>query len=451
MSSKKYEMNMCEGSLFKKIFIFAIPLMLSSVLQLLFNAVDTVVVGRYCGSTALAAVGSTGSLVNLLMNLFVGLSVGTNVLVARYYGAGKEKDVSETVHTAVLASLISGVILGVIGVLFVKPLLVLMSSPENVIDQSALYLRIYFAGMPVVLLYNFGSAILRAIGDTRRPLYYLIMAGLVNVGLNLVFVLVFDMGVAGVALATIISQALSAVLVARCLMKTEGPCKLYLNQLAIKKQKFFEMLRFGLPAGLQGTLFSFSNVIIQSTINSFGATVMAGNAAAANLEGFVYVAMNAFHHAALSFTSQNYGGGKFDRINKVLGWCIGYVIVIGGVLGILFYVFAAPLLSIYNGDPQVIEFGIIRMSYICTFYFLCGLMDTMVGSLRGLGYSIMPMIVSLLGACAFRIVWIKTIFAATPTLDVLYISYPISWLMTFAVHVICFIIVRRKIGKKNDY
>lgn len=451
MSSKKYEMNMCEGSLFKKIFIFAIPLMLSSVLQLLFNAVDTVVVGRYCGSTALAAVGSTGSLVNLLMNLFVGLSVGTNVLVARYYGAGKEKDVKDTVHTAVLASLISGVILGVIGVLFVKPLLVLMSSPENVIDQSALYLRIYFAGMPVVLLYNFGSAILRAIGDTRRPLYYLIVAGFVNVGLNLVFVLVFDMGVAGVALATIISQAISAGLVTRCLMKTEGPCKLYLNQLTIKKQKLLEMLRFGLPAGLQGTLFSFSNVIIQSTINSFGATVMAGNAAAANLEGFVYVAMNAFHHAALSFTSQNYGGGKFDRINKVLGWCIGYVIVIGGVLGILFYVFAAPLLSIYNGDPQVIEFGIIRMSYICIFYFLCGLMDTMVGSLRGLGYSVMPMIVSLLGACAFRVVWIKTIFAANPTLDVLYISYPISWLMTFAVHVICFIIVRRKIGKKNDY
>ncbi len=451
MSSKKYEMNMCEGSLFKKIFIFAIPLMLSSVLQLLFNAVDTVVVGRYCGSDALAAVGSTGSLVNLLMNLFVGLSVGTNVLVARYYGAGKEKDVSETVHTAVLTSLISGVILGVIGIIFVKPLLVLMSSPENVIDQSALYLRIYFAGMPVVLLYNFGSAILRAIGDTRRPLYYLIVSGFVNVGLNLVFVLVFNMGVAGVALATIISQALSAVLVARCLMKTEGACKLYLNQLSIKKQKLFEMLRFGLPAGLQGTLFSFSNVIIQSSINSFGSAVMAGNAAAANLEGFVYVAMNAFHHAALSFTSQNYGGGKFERINKVLGICLMYVAVVGGALSFIFFKFSTPLLSIYSDEAEVIKIGIIRMSYICVPYFLCGMMDTMVGALRGLGYSVMPMIVSLLGACAFRIVWINTVFAANPTLDVLYVSYPISWFMTFAVHVICFIIVRRRIGRKNDY
>ncbi|MDD6572783.1 MAG: MATE family efflux transporter [Thermoflexaceae bacterium] len=449
-STKKYEMNMCEGPLAGKIMLFAVPLMLSSILQLLFNAVDTVVVGRYCGSDSLAAVGSTTSLINLLMNVFIGLSVGTNVLVARYYGAGKEKDVNDTVHTAILSSLIGGVILAVIGFIFAKPLLLLMSSPENVIDLSALYLRIYFLGMPVTLLYNFGSAILRAIGDTRRPLYYLITAGVVNVVLNLIFVICLDMGVAGVAVATIVSQALSAVLVTKCLIDMEGPCHLNIRHLVIKKNKFLEMLRYGLPAGIQGTLFSLSNVIIQSSVNSFGSVIMAGNAAAANLEGFVYVAMNAFHHTALSFTSQNYGGGRYDRINKVLGWCLLFVTIVGGSLGVLFYIFAIPLLSIYSNDMQVISYGIVRMSFICVPYFLCGLMDTMVGSLRGLGYSVMPMIVSLLGACVFRIVWINTVFQAQRTLDVLYVSYPISWFATFAIHVICFIIVRRKIGKKND-
>lgn len=441
---------MCEGPLAGKIMLFAVPLMLSSILQLLFNAVDTVVVGRYCGSDSLAAVGSTTSLINLLMNVFIGLSVGTNVLVARYYGAGKEKDVNDTVHTAILSSLIGGVILAVIGFIFAKPLLLLMSSPENVIDLSALYLRIYFLGMPVTLLYNFGSAILRAIGDTRRPLYYLITAGVVNVVLNLIFVICLDMGVAGVAVATIVSQALSAVLVTKCLIDMEGSCHLNIRHLVIKKKKFLEMLRYGLPAGIQGTLFSLSNVIIQSSVNSFGSVIMAGNAAAANLEGFVYVAMNAFHHTALSFTSQNYGGGRYDRINKVLGWCLLFVTIVGGSLGVLFYIFAIPLLSIYSNDMQVISYGIVRMSLICVPYFLCGLMDTMVGSLRGLGYSVMPMIVSLLGACVFRIVWINTVFQAQRTLDVLYVSYPISWFATFAIHVICFIIVRRKIRKKND-
>lgn len=446
----KYEMNMCEGPLAGKIILYAVPLMLSSILQLLFNAVDTIVVGRYCGSDALAAVGSTGSLVNLLMNVFIGLSVGTNVLVARYYGAGKEKDVSDTVHTAVLSSLICGVILAGMGVIFVKPLLVLMASPENVIDQSALYLKIYFLGMPVTLLYNFGSAILRAIGDTRRPLYYLVTAGILNVVLNLIFVIVFDMGVAGVALATIISQAVSAILVTKCLIGMEGACHLDVTKLSIKKNKFLEMLRYGLPAGIQGTLFSLSNVIIQSSINSFGSVVMAGNAAATNLEGFVYVSMNAFHHTALSFTSQNYGGGKYDRINKVLGWCLFLVTVVGGSLGTGFYLLGKPLLHIYSNDAQVISYGILRMTYICLPYFLCGLMDTMVGSLRGLGYSVMPMIVSLLGACAFRILWIQTVFQERHTLEVLYLSYAISWFVTFAIHAVCYVVVRGRIGKRND-
>lgn len=449
-NKNKYEINMCEGPLAGKIILYAVPLILSSMLQLLFNAVDTIVVGRYCGSDSLAAVGSTASLVNLLMNVFIGLSVGTNVLVARYYGAGRNKDVSDTVHTAVLSSLIGGLILAGVGVMLAKPLLELMSSPENVIDLSALYLKIYFIGMPVTLLYNFGSAILRAVGDTRRPLYFLAAAGIINVILNLVFVIIFKLGVAGVALATIISQAISAGLVTRCLTKLDGACRLDLHRLSIQKNKFFEMLRYGLPAGIQGTLFSLSNVLIQSSINSFGSTVMAGNAAAANLEGFVYVAMNAFHHTALSFTSQNYGAGKYDRINKVLGWCLFLVTAVGITVGGAFYLLRVPLLKIYNSDTEVIAYGMIRMLYICVPYFLCGLMDTMVGSLRGLGYSVMPMIVSLMGACVFRIIWIKTVFAANHSLGVLYISYAISWLVTFLVHVLCFVIVRGRIGRRND-
>lgn len=437
-------MNMCEGPLASKIIFFTIPLILSSVLQLLFNAVDTVVVGRYCGSEALAAVGSTGSLVNLLMNVFVGLSIGTNVLISRYYGAGKDKDVKETVHTAVLSSVLCGFLLAVVGVIFVKPLLVLMGSPGDVIDQSALYLRIYFLGMPVTLLYNFGSAILRAIGDTRRPLYFLSLSGVINVGLNLIFVICFNLGVAGVALATIISQAISAGLVVLCLTRMDGPCRLDVRHLYIRKKKFLEMLRYGLPAGVQGTLFSFSNVLIQSSINSFGSVVMAGNAAAANLEGFVYVSMNAFHQTAISFVSQNYGAGKMERINRVLYWCLFMVSLVGLSLGVGFYSIKNILLSIYSNDPEVIAYGSLRMMCICIPYFLCGLMDTVVGALRGLGYSVMPMIVSLLGACAFRIVWINTVFAHYRTLEVLYSSYAISWLVTFLVHVVCYIVVRKR-------
>lgn len=452
MSGKsKYEINMCEGPLAGKIILYAVPLVLSSVLQLLFNAVDIIVVGRYCGSDSLAAVGSTTSLVNLLMNVFIGLSVGTNVLVARYYGAGREKDVNDTVHTAVLSSLIGGVILAAVGIVLAKPLLEIMSSPEDVIDLSALYLRIYFIGMPVTLLYNFGSAILRAVGDTRRPLYYLAAAGVINVCLNLIFVIAFNMGVAGVAVATIISQAVSAGLVVKCLVGMEGACRLNLHKLRIVKNRFYEMLRYGLPAGIQGTLFSLSNVLIQSSINSFGSLVMAGNAAAANLEGFVYVSMNAFHHTALSFTSQNYGAGKYERINKVVGWCLCLVTIVGITAGGAFYLLRVPLLKIYNSDPQVIAYGMIRMLYICVPYFLCGLMDTMVGALRGLGYSVMPMIVSLMGACAFRIFWLRTVFAANPALEVLYISYAISWLVTFLVHTVCFAVARGRINKRNDF
>ena len=447
MSKKSYEINMCEGPLFSKIVVYSVPLILSGVLQLLFNAADTIVVGRFAGSEALAAVGSTGSLINLLTNVFMGLSIGANVLIARYYGAGREKDASKAVHTSILLSIISGFILMILGILAARPLLTLMGSPADVIDLSVLYIRIYFAGMPVILLYNFGSAILRAVGDTKRPLYYLTFAGVINVVLNLIFVIGFKMSVAGVALATIISQAVSAALIVRCLMKMDGMCKLELRKLSIDVPMMINMIKLGLPAGMQGSIFSISNVLIQSSINSFGSVVMAGNAAASNVEGFTYIAMNALHQTALTFTSQNYGQRKFERIKKIQLVCVGMVTVVGLVVGGGSYLFGETLLRFYSTDAEVISYGMIRMGYIAVFYFLCGIMDVMVGGLRGLGYSVMPMIVSLLGACGLRILWIFTIFAHFRTLDMLYISYPITWTITASVHVICYVIGIRKMQK----
>lgn len=441
---KSYEIDMCNGPLFGKILAFSLPLMLSGILQLLFNAADTVVVGRFAGSTALAAVGSTSSLINLLTNLFIGFSVGANVLIARFYGAKKDKDVGETVHSAIFLSLICGVILLVLGLVVTKQILVWMGTPEEVLGQAALYMKIYFIGMPVMLLYNFGSSILRAIGDTRRPLYYLMAAGVVNVLLNLVFVIAFGLGVAGVAMATVVSQALSAFLIIRCLSLLEGSCRLDVKKLCLKKDKTFQIIRIGFPAGLQGVVFSLSNVLIQSSVNSFGSVAMAGNTAAMNLEGFIYIAMNSFHQTAMSFTSQNLGAGKVKRINRVLILCLSMVTLVGLSMGWAAYLLGKPLLHIYSSDGEVIRYGIMRLSVICTTYCLCGIMDVFVGALRGMGYSFMPMVVSLLGACGFRILWIFTIFQWHRSLLNLYISYPVSWLITGAVHALCYIIVRRK-------
>jgi putative efflux protein, MATE family len=444
---KSYEIDMCHGPLLGKILLFSVPLMLSGILQLLFNAADVVVVGRFAGSQSLAAVGSTSSLINLLVNLFIGLSVGSNVLIARYYGGGQEKEVSDTVHTAILLSIISGLILCVMGVVLARPLLELMGTPEDVLDKSVLYMRIYFLGMPVLLLYNFGSSILRAIGDTQRPLYYLSAAGVINVMLNLFFVIVLHMDVAGVALATVLSQCVSAVCIVRCLMKCEGSFRLYPGRLHIYKDKLLRIARIGLPAGMQGAIFSVSNVLIQSSVNSFGSVAMAGNTAASNVEGFVYTAMNAMHQTAVSFTSQNFGGKQYGRINKVLAECLVIVVLIGLVMGNGVMLSGRQILGIYSSDGEVIEYGILRISIICTTYFLCGAMDTMVGAIRGLGYSVMPMIVSLLGACGFRILWIMTVFQWNRSLQTLYISYPISWGITFMVHVVCYIAVRKHIKK----
>ncbi len=444
-ASKKYEIDMCNGPLLGKILIFYVPLMLSGILQLMFNAADIVVVGRFAGNDALAAVGSTSSLTNLIVNLFIGLSVGANVLVARFYGAGQKGELKEMVQTAVATSVVCGTILVLVGFFVSRPALGWMGTPENVIGHSVLYMRIYFVGMPFMMAYNFGSAVLRAVGDTRRPLYYLLIAGVVNVVLNLIFVIVFSMGVAGVAIATVVSQAISAALVLRCLVCTDSVYRLELAGMRIAPDKLAKMFQIGMPAGLQGALFSISNVLIQSSVNSFGSTAMAGNTAAANLESFVYTGMNAFHQAAISFSGQNYGAQKFRRVGKVALICQVAVVVVGLAMGNVFYLLGGHLLKLYSTDPEVIRYGILRMLYICVPYFLCGMMDVMVGILRGMGYAIMPMLVSLTGACLLRVVWIYTVFQQYRSLECLYLSYPISWGLTFLVHLACFGVVYHKL------
>ncbi len=445
MQKKKtgYEIDMLNGPLTGKLLVFALPLMLSGLLQLLFNAADVVVVGQFAGKEALAAVGSNGSLINLFINLFIGLSVGSNVVIARDLGAGKEDHVRRSVHTSITLALLGGVILAVAGFCLSRQMLELMSSPEDVIDLAALYLKIYFLGMPGNLLYNFGAAILRAKGDTRRPLYYLTIAGVMNVVLNLIFVIPLKMSVAGVALATIISQYVSAVLVLLTLMREDGVMHLDLKALTLDWRTVKRIMRVGLPAGLQSTLFSISNVVIQSSINSFGSSVVAGSSAAGNIEGFIYVCTNAFHQAALTFVSQNHGAGQRKRVDKISVLCLVYGTVVSVIVGNLIYYFGAPLTSLYApGETEVIEQAVIRLGYVAAFHFLCAFMDIMVGILRGLGQSVVPMIVSLAGSCAFRLLWIATVFQAYPTPACLYISYPISWAITALAHVIFFFIVR---------
>lgn len=445
--SSKYTMDMCNGPLLKKIILFAIPLMLSGVLQLLFNAADVIVVGRFTGNEALAAVGSTSSLINLLINLFVGVSVGANVLLGKHIGARDEENASKTVHTAVTFALVVGIAMIFVGFFLSRPLLELMGTPEDVINLSVLYMRIYFVGMPAFMFYNFGAALLRAVGDTKHPLYFLTLAGIINVIFNLIFVIVFHMGVAGVALATIISEGISAFLVFLCLKGADGVLHLDHRSLSFHKDVAIQMMKIGVPAGLQGCIFSVSNVLIQSSVNSFGSIAMAGNTASANLEGFVYNAMNSLYQTSLSFTSQNMGAKKYKRVDKILIECLVIVMIVGIVMGGGAYLIGTSLLSIYSSDPQVISYGLLRMSLICVPYFLCGMMDVFVGSLRGMGYSVMPMLVSLTGACLFRIVWIFTIFATNRSLFVLYFSYPVSWALTATAHLICYMIVRKKVFK----
>lgn len=450
MKAKKYEIDMCSGSVFRKMLVFAIPLMFSGILQLLFNAADIVVVGRFAGDNSLAAVGANSSLINLMTNVFIGLSIGTNVLIAQYYGAKKDKELHATVHTSMLLSVVSGLILTVIGFVWAEKILVLMQTPEEIIELAALYLRVYFIGMIPTMIYNFGSAILRAIGDTKRPLYYLLFAGVINVILNLIFVVFCHMDVAGVALATAISQTISAFLVVRCLMREESAIHLDLRALAIDKDKLLRIVQIGLPAGFQGMVFSLSNVVIQSAVNGFGNIIVAGNSAALNIEGFVYVAMNAFYQATISFTSQNYGARNMQRIRKIALAGEIYVLITGVVLGNLMAIFGRELLGIYSSSADVIESGMRRLEIIGTTYALCGMMDVLVGALRGIGKSIMPMIVSLVGACGLRLLWLATVFQMPQyhKIDTIYISYPITWTITFCVHIVCLIVAWVQMSKQ---
>ena len=440
--------DLTSGPMLQKIILFSLSLAASSILQLLFNAADVVTVGRFAGSTALAAVGSNGALINLLVNLFVGLSLGANVVAARCFGARDDQGVQNTVHTAVTLGLVSGVLLAGGGFFGARGLLELMSSPEDVIDLASLYLNIYFLGMPMTMLYNFSSALLRAVGDTKRPLFCLAVAGVINVVLNLVFVILFSMSVAGVALATIISQTVSACMVTALLVKEKGPLHLDLGHLGFHAGALGQILRIGLPAGLQSTVFSLSNVVIQSAVNSFGSTIVAGNSAASNLEGFVYTAMNAFAQAAVTFTSQNMGARRYDNLDRVMRNCLLCAAVTGLVLGGGASLLGEQLLHFYSSDEAVVAAGLARMHIICTTYLLCGCMDVLASCLRGRGYSVLPMVVSLVGSCLLRLVWIATIFQLFRSTTTLYLSYPISWILTALVHLGCLLVVRHKMKQE---
>ena len=443
--TSKYEIDMCNGSILDKLVSFSIPLMLSGILQLLFNAVDIIVVGQFTGNEALAAVGSTTALINVFVNLFIGISLGASVLAARFYATGQEKEMTETVHTSITLALIIGIAMGIIGVIAAKGALELMDTPDNVLNLSTLYMRIYFMGMPFFMLYNYGAAILRAVGDTKRPLLFLIISGATNVVLNLLLVIQFHLGVAGVAIATVISQCISCILVLRCLYLSDGSYQLRFNKLGMKTRYVKQIFQIGIPAGIQSTIINFSNVLLQSSVNSFGSVAMAGYTAANNILGFLYVSVNSITQACMSFTSQNYGVRKFKRMDKVLLECLGLTVIVALVLGGGSYLFGAELMHIYTKSTKVIECGVDIMLYTTVTYFLCGIMDLLPGALRGMGHSTVPMILSVIGTVGTRIVWIYVIFPCHRSLDFLFISYPVSWLLTIVMQVICFYFVRKKV------
>ena len=438
---------MCNGTIMDKLISFSLPLMLSGILQLMFNAVDIIVVGRFSGSQALAAVGSTTALINVFTNLFIGISLGANVLAARFYAAGKDREMSDTVHTAVTLALVSGIVMAFVGLIFSRWALELMGTPDDVIGQSALYMKIYFLGMPFFMLYNYGAAILRAVGDTKRPLIFLVISGVVNAVLNLILVIMFHMDVAGVAIATVISQLISCILVLRCLRTSKTSYQLHFGKLRINTVYLKQIFQVGIPAGIQSTVINLSNALLQSSVNSFGSTAMAGYTAANNIFGFLYVAVNSVTQACMSFTSQNYGVHKFKRMDKVLVDCLIISVVTYFSLGCGAYFFGSEILKIYTADPEVIRCGLEILSYTTVPYFLCGIMDLFPGALRGMGHSGVPMILSVIGTVGTRIVWIFGIFPHHRSLAVLFISYPASWMLTIIMQVICFYFVRRKVHR----
>ncbi len=450
--NKKSAINICSDPVLPQLLRLTLPLMLSSILQLLFNAADLIVVGNFASKHSLAAVGSTTALVNLLTNLFLGLSTSANVLTSRFVGEQNSSKVNRTVHTSISLSIISGMLLTFIGIIFADKFLFLMQTPEKVLGLSTKYLRIYFTGMIAMMVYNFGSSILRSKGDTKRPLIFLTISGVINVILNLIFVIVFKLDVVGVALATAISQWISAAMIIKCLMNEEESFRFSFKKLRPDKQIMILILKIGIPAGFQGVVFSLSNVVIQSSINRFGDIAVAGSAAAASIEGFIWVAMNSFSQGALTFTSQNIGAGKYSRLNKITFTSCTCSAVTGLVLGNAAYLAGEMLLRIYDSRPEVIDTGMTRMFMVCCFYFTCGLMDCIVGNIRGMGYAVTPTIVSLLGACGLRILWILTFFRLPQfhSLKLLFISYPVSWIITFITHLICFYFMRKKFPKTDS-
>ncbi len=449
MQPRRREVTLTEGPILKNVLLFAVPVILSSILQLLFNAADMVVVGKFAGEAHLAAVGSSGAAINLIVNLCIGLSIGANVTVARRVGEKNEKGVRRAVHTAMLLSIIGGLLAGLLLFVCVKPLLFILQTPAEVFGGAAAYLRAYAVGVPASIIYNFGTAILRAKGDTARPLYFLTVAGVVNVLLNLFFVIVCKRGAVGVGIATAASQYVAAAFVVLCMAREEGAMRLRARDLRIHKQELISILSVGLPSGVQSSLFSLSNLLIQSSVNSFNSTaIVAGSAAAANVEGFVWASMNAFYQTMLTLAGQNMGARNLKRIDKGLGVCCGCVTITGMVLGGLVLLFRQTLLSFYSSEAEVIAYGSLRFMFVVLPYFICGLMDTLMGAVRGLGHSVLPMCVSLLGACAFRIVWIFTVFAHFRTLPSLFLSYPISWILTGSAHLISYILMRKKEEKK---
>lgn len=450
MKNNKYEIDMCNGTLMDKLISFSLPLMLSGILQLLFNAVDIIVVGRFTGSQALAAVGSTTALINIFTNLFIGISLGANVLAARFYASGKEKEMSETVHTSITLALISGLVMALAGVLLARFALNLMGTPNDVIDQSVLYMRIYFLGMPFFMLYNYGAAILRAVGDTKRPLFFLVISGMTNAVLNLVLVIVFHMGVAGVAIGTIVSQLISSILVLRCLYTSNTSYRLYFSKLGIKTQYLKQIFQVGIPAGIQSTVINLSNALLQSSVNSFGSVAMAGYTAANNICGFLYMSVNAVTQSCMSFTSQNYGVKKLKRMDRVLLDCMILSVGVTLTLGCGAYFFGPELLKIYTSDADVIRCGVEVLAFTTVPYFCCGIMDLLPGALRGMGYSGVPMILSIIGTVGTRIVWIFGLFPAHRSLSFLFISYPVSWILTILMQAVCFCFVRKHVHQSMN-
>ena len=445
MKNNKYEIDMCNGTLMDKLISFSLPLMLSGILQLLFNAVDIIVVGRFTGSQALAAVGSTTALINIFTNLFIGISLGANVLAARFYASGKEQEMSETVHTSITLALISGLVMALAGVLLARFALNLMGTPNDVIDQSVLYMRIYFLGMPFFMLYNYGAAILRAVGDTKRPLFFLVISGMTNAVLNLVLVIVFHMGVAGVAIGTIVSQLISSILVLRCLYTSNTSYRLYFSKLGIKTQYLKQIFQVGIPAGIQSTVINLSNALLQSSVNSFGSVAMAGYTAANNIFGFLYMSVNAVTQSCMSFNSQNYGVKKLKRMDRVLLDCMILSVGVTLTLGCGAYIFGPELLKIYTSAADVIRSDVEVLAFTTVPYFCCGIMDLLPGALRGMGYSGVPMILSIIGTVGTRIVWIFGLFPAHRSLSFLFISYPVSWILTILMQAVCFCFVRKHV------